>query len=64
MMCPDLTDVLSVRWACMVTQLQLVDTSEPPSERPDVVHRGIKEGNKEAPTNSGVFIESVEGRAL
>lgn len=41
-------------------QLPLVDPSEPPSEQVDVVHFGIQEGDKEALTYSGVFIESIE----
>jgi hypothetical protein len=57
-MCPDPADVLSVTvWN---TQLPLVDPSDTPSEQSDVVHYGIQEGDKEALTYSGVFIESVE----
>ncbi|KIJ59263.1 glycoside hydrolase family 131 protein [Hydnomerulius pinastri MD-312] len=44
-----------------VLKLPLVDPSETPSEQADVVHYGIQEGDKEALTYSGVFIESIEG---
>ncbi|KAF9220221.1 hypothetical protein BS17DRAFT_715196 [Gyrodon lividus] len=44
-----------------VLKLPLVDPAEPPSEQSDVVHYGIQEGDTEALTYSGVFIESIEG---
>lgn len=47
-----------------VLKLPLVDPSEPPYEQADVVHYGIQEGEKEALTYSGVFIESIEDGAL
>ncbi|KAF8837739.1 hypothetical protein BDN67DRAFT_157550 [Paxillus ammoniavirescens] len=43
-----------------VLKLPLVNPSDTPSEQSDVVHYGIQEGDKEALTYSGVFIESVE----
>ncbi|KAF9232191.1 hypothetical protein BU15DRAFT_90706 [Melanogaster broomeanus] len=44
-----------------VLKLPLADPSEPASEQSNVVYYGIQEGDKEALTYSGVFIESIEG---
>jgi len=44
-----------------VLKLPLVDPSDPPEKRGDVVHHGIHEGTTEGLLYSGIFIEKVAG---
>ena len=42
-------------------QLPLVNPSDTPEQRGDVVHHGIQEGTTEGLLYSGIFIEKVTG---
>ncbi|KAF9649768.1 hypothetical protein BDM02DRAFT_3113217 [Thelephora ganbajun] len=44
-----------------VLKLPLVNPSDPPEQRGDVVHHGIQEGTTEGLLYSGIFIEKVNG---